>query len=542
VTPTLGEAEALDVGMSTRARTSALVPNAVAPILRVLIVVPRDESTLNSLEASFHTRFRSRMSYTASSLEDLSSNWEGYEKKLIYPHGDRWRCQWSAVSGPTSNSHKVSNHKAYESSRTSERSSREKYTTCKKVNITVCFLIEKPVFNLVEIELNSVLRVVCRMGTVPAPNRPASFLGKISRLRTAVRDRRPTNIRRGTTVLAIGIVGAITCIGFTGSSAFGAAAIDLGSATPDAVVAGTTITNTGNSVLTGDISLSPGTSIVGFPPGTASGTTDAADALSLAAQTSATAAYVVAASKTPFTTLAGGTVGGLTLSPGVYQASSAMQLTGPLTLNAGGDASAVFIFQAGSTLTTASASSVVLEGGAQACNVYWQVGSSATLGSTTSFVGTILALASVTLNSGASVDGRVFAQTGAVTLNDNVITVPTCSTPSTPPTTTTTTTPTNTTTAATTPTTTTKAPVTTVATKNPGGTAAPGAKHGGTGGGSGTGVTPGSSSTIIPKGAPSTGEGGTAGSGPSPLGLIGLGAIVVSASATSVAIRARRRR
>lgn len=161
-------------------------------------------------------------------------------------------------------------------------------------------------------------------------------------------------------------------------------------------------------------------------------------------------------------------------------------------------------------------------------------GSSATLGSTTSFVGTILALASVTLNTGATVDGRVFAQTGAVTLDDNVITVPTCSAPTTPTTTTTTTT----TTAA--PTTPTKAPVTTVSTKKPGGT---GTTHnGGTGGTGGTGSTPGSSTTIIPKGAPATGEGGMAGSGSSPLGLIGLGAIVVSMSATSVAIRLRRRR
>jgi hypothetical protein len=405
---------------------------------------------------------------------------------------------------------------------------------CKKSSQTVYLLIQKPVFNLVEIELNSVLRVVCRMGIVPAPNRPVSFSGIISRLCTALRDpRRLVNIRRSTSMFAIGVVSAVSLVGFAGSSAYGAASINLGSATPDAVVAGTTITNTGSSVITGDISLSPGTSIVGFPPGTASGTTDAADATSLAAQTSATAAYGVAAGETPFTTLAGGTVGGLTLSPGVYEAASAMQLTGPLTLNAGGDASAVFIFQAGSTLTTASAASVVLEGGAQACNVYWQVGSSATLGSTTSFVGTILALASVTLNSGASVDGRVFAQTGAVTLNDNVITVPSCSVAA--ATTTTTTVPTPTTTTAPT---TTKAPVKTVATKKPGGTAG----HGGAGGKSGTGSTPGSSTTIIPKGAPSTGEGGTAGSGFSPLGLIGLGAIALSASATSVAVRARRRR
>jgi hypothetical protein len=208
----------------------------------------------------------------------------------------------------------------------------------KKLNKTVSFFVKKPVFNLVEIELNSVLRVVCRMGSLPAPNHPDSISRSFFRF-ISVLHKRPglSKIRRATSVLAIGIISAITLVGFASSPAFGAAAINLGAATPDAVVAGTTITNTGSSVLTGDISLSPGTSIVGFPPGTVSGTPDAADATSLAAQTSATAAYGVAASATPFTTVASGTVGGLTLSPGVYETASAMQLTGPLTLNAGGD-------------------------------------------------------------------------------------------------------------------------------------------------------------------------------------------------------------
>jgi hypothetical protein len=336
--------------------------------------------------------------------------------------------------------------------------------------------------------------------------------------------------RHNARALVVGFVGVITFVGFASSPAFAATAINLGAATPYAVVAGTTITNTGSTVITGNIGLSPGTSITGFPPGLVSGTTDAADATSLAAQTSATAAYGVAAGETPFTTVAGGNIGGTTLSPGVYEAASAMQLTGPVTLNAGGDASAIFIFQAGSTLTTASAASVVLEGGAQACNVYWQVGSSATLGSTTSFVGTILALASITLNSRASVDGRLLAQTGAVTLNDNLITVPTCAAGSTTTTSTTTTTP---------PTTATTTPVTAVAT-----TKHPGAGHSGTTGhgGTTTTTTPGSSVTIIPVGAPATGEGGTARSGFSPLGLIGLGAITIAAGATSIALRERRRR
>jgi hypothetical protein len=320
--------------------------------------------------------------------------------------------------------------------------------------------------------------------------------------------------------LAVVALGAVTFLGFTSLPASAATSINLGSATPYAVVAGTTITNTGSSVISGDLGLSPGTSITGFPPGTASGTTDAADALALAAQTSSTAAYGVAASATPFTTVAGGTLGG-TLAPGVYQSASALALNGSVTLNGGGNPDAVFIFQAGSTLTTASGSVVVLENGAQACNVFWQVGSSATLGTGTSFSGTILALASVTADTGASVQGRLLAQTGAVTLNDNTVTVPVCALAVTTTTTTTTTAPTTTTTLHKKPTTTTTKPVAT----HPKGSS-----------GSGS-----SSGTIIPVGAPATGEGGMAGSSFSPAGLIGLIALAISASAVWISVRIRRR-
>jgi Ice-binding-like len=340
--------------------------------------------------------------------------------------------------------------------------------------------------------------------------------------------------RLGLGGLGVALLSAFTLVAFAGENAFAATNINLGAATSYAVIAGSTITNTGPTVITGDVGLSPGTSITGFPPGIVAGTIGAADAASLAAQTSSTAAYGIAAGETPFTTVAGGTLGGNTLTPGVYESASSLSVGGTLTLNGGGDPNSVFIFQAGSTLITASSTSIVLEGGAQACHVYWAVGSSATLGTTTSFVGTILAQISITLNSGTNIDGRALAQSGAVTLDDNTITAPTCSTPTTPTTTTTTPAGTTTTTpAGTTPggsTTTTSAPAKT-GTKS--GTK-PGAKTG-----SATTTTGGS--TVIPVGAPQTGDGGTAGSGLSPWGLLGLGALAVSAGAGATALRARRR-
>jgi hypothetical protein len=132
-----------------------------------------------------------------------------------------------------------------------------------------------------------------------------------------------------------------------------------------------------------------------------------------------------AAGRTPFTTVSGD-LGGTTLVAGVYHSASSMGLTGTVTLNGGGNPDTVWIFQAGSTLTTASSSTVALENGAQACNVFWQVGSSATLGTTTNFAGTIIATTSITLDTGATVNGRVLALGGAVTMDDNTINVPTC--------------------------------------------------------------------------------------------------------------------
>lgn len=204
--------------------------------------------------------------------------------------------------------------------------------------------------------------------------------------------------------------------------------VDLGTATPFAVLAGTTVTNTGPSVISGDLGVSPGSAVTGFPPGQViNGTQHVADAVALQAQNDVTTAYTDAAGRTPVVDETGQDLGGQTLVAGVYQSSSAMALTGTVTLDAKGDPNAVFIFQAGSTLTTASSSTVALVGGAQACNVFWQVGSSATLGTATTFVGSILALTDATLQTGASVQGRVLARNGQVSLDTNTITQTTCS-------------------------------------------------------------------------------------------------------------------
>jgi hypothetical protein len=208
----------------------------------------------------------------------------------------------------------------------------------------------------------------------------------------------------------------------------------LGTAQSDAVLAGSAVTNTGSSVIGGDLGLSPGTAVTGFPPGTLSGgTIHAGDATALSSQTSLTTAYNALAAQSCTQDLTGQDLGGKTLTPGVYCFSTSAALTGTLTLNAGGNAAAVFIFKTGSTLTTASGSSVVMTNGGSQCNVYWQVGSSATIGTSTSFAGNILALTSITLTTGANVVGRALARNGAVTLDTNNITPSTCSSASATP-------------------------------------------------------------------------------------------------------------
>ena len=197
----------------------------------------------------------------------------------------------------------------------------------------------------------------------------------------------------------------------------------LGSAQGFAVLGGSTVTSTGSSVITGNLGVSPGSAVTGFPPGlVVSGTIHSADAATLAAQNAATTAYASLVGQACTQDMTGQDLGGQTLTAGVYCFSSSAQLTGTLTLNAQGNADAVFIFKMGSTLTTASAASVLVINGGYPGNVFWQVGSSATLGTATSFTGNILALTSITVTTGASVTGRTLALNGAVTLDTNAVT------------------------------------------------------------------------------------------------------------------------
>jgi hypothetical protein len=211
------------------------------------------------------------------------------------------------------------------------------------------------------------------------------------------------------------------------ASAASPTTVVLGTASTFGVLAGSAITNTGLTVVNGDLASDPTPSISGFPPGTVNGTKHTVvDAVTTGAKADLVTAYNDAELRGPKIPIVGD-LGGQTLTPGVYNSASSIGLTGALTLS--GTAFDVWIIQAGSTLTTASASSVVLSGGAQACNVFWQVGSSATLGTGTTFRGSILALTSITVTTGATIDGRALALNGAVTLDTNRITTPACAGP-----------------------------------------------------------------------------------------------------------------
>jgi LPXTG-motif cell wall-anchored protein len=215
--------------------------------------------------------------------------------------------------------------------------------------------------------------------------------------------------------------------------------VQLGTASSFAVLAGSGITNTGATTVSGsaggDLGSSPTATFTGSVLVTTNGTKyTAADAAVDAAKNDLVIAYNDAAGRIPALTVAGN-LGGQTLNPGVYNSASTLDLTGTLTLDAENDPNAVFVFQAGSTLTTASASSIQLINGAQACNVFWQVGSSATLGTNSVFAGHVMALTSITATTGATIQGQLLARNGAVTLDTNTIVNDLCVTVVAPPTT-----------------------------------------------------------------------------------------------------------
>ena len=232
--------------------------------------------------------------------------------------------------------------------------------------------------------------------------------------------------------LAIGLLA-----GGSPAAAAGQAPIGLGSAATFAVLAGTpAVANSGSTIIGGDLGIHPAAAVTGFPPGVVNGTIHAADTVALQAKADLVAAFDDAAGRTPAAVVAGGGLGGLTLVAGVYNAGGVtLDLTGTLTLDGQNDPNAVWIFQATSDLVTAASSSVAFINGGQACNVFWQVASSATLGADSQFAGTILAQTSITMLSRVTLSGRALARNGTVTLMNDAIGFPSCvaAAPTSPP-------------------------------------------------------------------------------------------------------------
>lgn len=201
------------------------------------------------------------------------------------------------------------------------------------------------------------------------------------------------------------------------------ATVPLAGAATFAVLAGSSISNTGATHVTGDMGLSPGTSVGGFPPGILVGTQHINDGIANQSKLDLTAAYNDAAGRTAsdMVTLSGN-IGGLRLTPGLYKSTSSLAVSsGDVTFDALGDPNAIFIIQIASTLTTTSGRKVILAGGALASNIFWQVGSSATFGTTSVFKGNILCMQSITFNTGATLDGKALTRIGAIVMAGNTI-------------------------------------------------------------------------------------------------------------------------
>lgn len=231
-------------------------------------------------------------------------------------------------------------------------------------------------------------------------------------------------------ISALAIVGCILTFALA-NTIKAASNVNLKTTSDYAVLAGAGITNTGPTIITGNIGTFPITTEVGFGSITLNGTNNSGNAVTQIAKTDLVSAYNDAAGQTPITTVPT-ELGGTVKKAGTYDsADGTFQITGTLTLDGEGNSDAVFVFKTGSTLVTASSSKIVLINGAQSCHIFWQVTSSATLGTNSSFKGNILALTSATLTTGASVEGRILARNGAVTLDSNTITRGTCSSSST---------------------------------------------------------------------------------------------------------------
>ena len=202
--------------------------------------------------------------------------------------------------------------------------------------------------------------------------------------------------------------------------------VPLGAANPFAILAGTAVSNAGTTVVNGDLGVSPGSSVSGFPPGVANGTIHAGDASAAQAQLDLAAAFANASGQ-PASATVPAELGGTTLPPGVYESDTgAFDIAGTLTLDGQGDGNAIFIFKTATTLDAVAGSRINLIKSAQSCNVFWQVGDSATIGAGSVFRGSVLALTDIASDSGATVDGRLLARNGAVTLDTDSIAAAQC--------------------------------------------------------------------------------------------------------------------